>query len=272
MRHSILALALLPLIGVANAHASAPMTGQQPVTMPADTRLVLFNFDPNATYTVLARPNTITDIQLSPDEGLVTFALGDTVNWISAKTDGQGAHIFVKPIRPDLFTSGTLVTTKRTYQLTLRSVSDRARWYQRVSWNYPDMLIFQNLSAGRISAPASDANLIPASFVTTAANVSPAVGGQGSAGGSGYEKLNFEYQISGKAAFRPSQVFDDGRFTWIKMDARSQEMPAVFMLDNNGDPEIVNFVTKGDYIMVQRLAAGFLLKLGRDEVRIQKKS
>lgn len=269
---SLLFAALLSVAGASYAYQpDAPMTGQQPTTMPADTRLVLFNFDPNATYTILARPNAITDIQLAPDEQLVTFALGDTVSWITAKADGQGGHIFVKPIRSDLFTSGTLVTSKRTYQLTFRSMSDRARWYQRVSWNYPDMLIFQNLTTNRPSVPAAD--MIPLgspNAVLPALASAPAQGG-GNAVSVGYEKLNFDYKISGSAGFRPTQVFDDGRFTWIKIASNSQEMPAVFMLDARGEPEIVNFVTKGDYIMVQRLAPGFMLKLGKDEVRIEKK-
>ncbi|MFN9154173.1 MAG: TrbG/VirB9 family P-type conjugative transfer protein, partial [bacterium] len=38
------------------------------------------------------------------------------------------------------------------------------------------------------------------------------------------ERLNFDYRISGRAAFRPVQVLDDGRFTYIQMPASLQEM------------------------------------------------
>lgn len=278
MKHRLLLTALALInFAFAPAHVSAePIVGSIPTTMPADTKLVVFNFDPNASYTILARPNAITNIQLGPDEQLISLAMGDTVNWITAKVDGAGGHIFIKPIRADLFTSGTLVTNKRTYQLTLRSVSDRAHWYQRVSWQYPDMMVLGSLSSLTPPQTLQDPAMLPqaiglpASFASTPpsfAQSSPAASQRQS-----YERLNFDYAIEGKASFRPSQVFDDGQFTWIKIPHNSQEMPAVFMISSDGEMEIVNFVAKGDYIMVQRLAGGFMLKLGKQEVRITKKA
>ena len=269
------AIAGLFLLGLAPVlSAATPLVSQEPITMPADSKLVVFNFDPNASYTILARPNSITNIQLGPDEQLVALALGDSVNWISAKIDGQGGQILLKPLRSDIFTSGTLVTNKRNYQLNFRAVGDRAYWYQRVSWQYPDMIVLGSLNGQR--------PLISAPEVTTPSMPLLQYGGNGDlgmppsrtgspAGKTGFEKLNFDYAIEGKAAFKPTHVFDDGQFTWIKIPTASQEMPAVFMLTEGGDMEIVNFVTKGDYLMVQRLAPGFVLKLGKQEVRITKK-
>ncbi len=259
--------ALLPCFLSATAAAN-PLVTQPPVTMPADSKLVVFNFDPNASYTILARPNSITNIQLGPDEQLVALALGDTLNWISAKVDGLGGHILLKPIRPDVFTSGTMITNKRTYQLNFRAVGDRAYWYQRVSWQYPDMVVLGSLAGQKpfIEPPqpannALNTESIPALSTAPTNNSSK----------TGFEKLNFDYVVDGKAAFKPTQVFDDGKFTWLRIPSDAQEMPAVFMLTESGDMEIVNFVTKGDYLMVQRLAPGFVLKLGKQEVRITKK-
>lgn len=270
LRYIIGSVAAL-FVGVTSFNATAatatPLVSQVPVTMPADSKLVVFNFDPNASYTILARPNSITNIQLGPDEQLVALALGDTVNWISAKIDGPGGQILIKPIRSDIFTSGTMVTNKRTYQLNFRAVSDRAYWYQRVSWQYPDMVVLGSLNGQKpqISLPEPQFNPMPGMGDPILPSSKPA------AKSSGMDRLNFEYTIEGKAEFKPTHVFDDGQFTWIKLPADSQEMPAVFMISDTGDMEIVNFVSKGDYLMIQRLAKGFVLKLGKQEVRISKK-
>ena len=37
------------------------------IPMPGDTKLVVFSFDQNNTYTILARPRNITNIALHPD-------------------------------------------------------------------------------------------------------------------------------------------------------------------------------------------------------------
>ncbi|NHR04538.1 TrbG/VirB9 family P-type conjugative transfer protein [Chromobacterium haemolyticum] len=246
--------------------AAAPVVGQAPISMPADTRLVVFPFDPNNSFTIISRPNAITDIQLGPDEQLVALAAGDSTQWTFHKTDG---HIFVKPIRADLFTSATLVTSKRTYQLTLRSVSDRAKWYQRVSWQYPDLVL---LGDPNFKAPS---RAMPPD-IDFQSNSSGSIGSFGqyssapSQGGMYGEKLNFNYAVKGSADFAPKQVFDDGKFTWFRI-VGSQEFPAVFMINADSDIERVNWLVKGEFLIVQRLAPAFLLKIGKEEVRIVRK-
>ena len=113
----------------------------EPFPLPSDNRLVVFRYDANQTYTVLAVPGAVTDIAIGDDEELtIAPALGDSVQW---RVETAGRHVFVKPIKSDLFTSMTLVTTKRTYQVTLRSSPQGGKWYQRVSWEYPDIIIGQ---------------------------------------------------------------------------------------------------------------------------------
>lgn len=248
--------------------AIAPVTSafaeQKPIALPSDTRIVRFTYDPNNTYTILTRPMAVTNIQLSDDEELVAFALGDTVQWVT--TDSPG-HVFIKPIAPDLVTSGTLVTTKRTYQLTLRSSPENGIFFQQVTWHNPALIALRqqqqeaqrNMAEARLRSQEQAVEREQQRLQATV--VSPGVE---------LEKLNFDYSVKGKAKFAPTQIFDDGKFTWLRMPDH-QEMPAVFMLNEKGDAELLNFTIRDRYIVIQRLVPGLLLKLGKEEIEINRK-
>jgi type IV secretion system protein VirB9 len=85
------------------------------------------------------------------------------------------------------------------------------------------------------------------------------------------ERLNFDYRMRGDAAFRPSQAFDDGRFTYIQLPAALQETPAVFVAGESGEGQLVNYMTRGRFLIVQRLADRFLLRLGSSQVEVERR-
>lgn len=240
---------------------SASARGEmQSLPMPADNKLVIFNFDPNDTYTVLTMPDAVTDIQLMPEEKVSAMAIGDSVQWIIAKADG---HIFVKPIRPNIFTSATVVTDKRTYQITLRSSPIGGKWYQRVSWNYPELLIIAQQQAEERKKVDEDAKKKAAEEKREQQEMVVS-----KSSGSPVDNLNFEYEVSGDADFKPIQVFDDGKFTWLKMNKKAQELPALFLMAEDGKFELVNYIRQDEFLKVQRLFPRAVLKLGKAEVQI----
>ncbi len=82
------------------------------------------------------------------------------------------------------------------------------------------------------------------------------------------ERLRFSYAIEGDAPFRPQMVFDDGKFTWIRLAPNVQELPALFVLSGE-EVELVNYTQRGDYLLINRLVPGLLLKLGKAEVKVR---
>ncbi|WP_341744797.1 TrbG/VirB9 family P-type conjugative transfer protein [Azonexus hydrophilus] len=244
---AVAAVACLALSGTNVAYAEI-----KPIPMPSDARLVEFAFDPNDTFVVLARPRSVTNIALREGEEIVALALGDTFQWQVKDAPG---HLFVKPLRPNITTSATLVTNERTYQFTLQSSPEDGAWYQRVSFNYPDMMVRE------VARRQAKQNMVDAENTRLERQVVSR--------GVAIEKLNWDYSVDGKASFKPTQVFDDGRFTWVKMP-KTQDMPAFFMVNANGDPELINTHLKGDYVVVQRLVDRLLLKLGEDEVTVRR--
>lgn len=245
LRGILLALGVMSVVLPAQAEI-------KPIPMPADARLVEFPYEPNDTFIVLTRPKSITDIVLHQDEDVLGLALGDTFQWQVKEAKG---HIFVKPLRPNLSTSVTLVTTARTYQFTLQSSPEDGAWYQRVSFTYPQLLVIERerQAAVRRTNEAEQARL---DNQLASPRLSP-------------ENLNFEYAISGDASFKPVQVFDDGKFTWVRMP-KTQDMPAFFMVAEDGGIELINTHLRGDYVVVQRLVNKLLLKLGKTEVKVER--
>jgi type IV secretion system protein VirB9 len=81
---------------------------------------------------------------------------------------------------------------------------------------------------------------------------------------------NFNYEVTGEAAFKPVAVYDNGRFTWIQFSNANQSLPAVFYSGPNG-LEIVNYtpLNNGLAIVVNRLMDKMVLKIGPQEVLIQ---
>ena len=236
------------LIGAAGARTA--LAQPLPLAMPQDTRLVVFRYDANESYLLLTRPGAVTHLALEPDETVVALALGDTVQWI---VQDKGPNVFLKPIRADLYTSGTLVTNRRTYQLGLRSSPEGGAWYQRVSWTYPELLAIAREAPARAAAVVARPER---------ERMAP--------DGVPVERLNFDYRISGRAPFRPVQVLDDGRFTYIQMPASLQEIPALFVAGDSGEGERVNYLVRGRFMVVQRLADRFLLRLGRMQVSAER--
>jgi type IV secretion system protein VirB9 len=241
--------------------STSSMAELSATALPGDTRLVQFEYDADNTFLVLARPKSLTHIEFGADEKISTVAGGDTKNWELSPT-GDRRHLFVKPIYESMETSMTVITDKRTYQFVLRSTGPGAKWYQRVTWRYGQTMLMDLRAEDERQHRADQAARAKAeeeASVTLATNIRP-------------EDLRFGYEISGDAAFRPSSVFDDGKFTWIRMPADLNELPALFASSEGEALAVVNYVIKGEYMLAQRLMDQGVLKLGKQEVRFGRKA
>ena len=248
---------LIALSGViaSPAYAVLPATA-----LPGDSRLVQFEYDADNTFMVLTKPKAVTHMEFGPDEKIVTVAAGDTKNWEVNPTANR-RHLFVKPTFEGMETSLTVITDKRSYQFVLRSTGPGAKWYQRVTWRYGQTMLMdlkaeeeaQHVASRRAAAIEEEQ-----SVTTLVSGVRP-------------QDLRFDYEVTGEAPFRPVSVFDDGKFTWIRMPDRLNELPALFAALDGDELSIVNYVIKGDYILAQRLMDTGVLRLGRQEVRFSRK-
>lgn len=239
---------------------AGPAVYAQQIATPinGDTRLVTFDFDPDVTYLILTRPKSVTNVMLAPGEQVLSLVAGDTVNFVF-QVSASREHIFIKPKFEGLTTSASLITNKTTYQLILRSANETGKWHQRVTWNNPDMVL-QDVAASSRGEPQRDA-------ATLAEQPMRAGGGADSA--LVIDKLQFNYLITGTDAIKPAQVFDDGIRTYFRLPEGMQEMPALFTLKDS-EASLVNYAIKDGYLIAQGTGGVFLLKLGKQEVRVEK--
>jgi type IV secretion system protein VirB9 len=204
----------------------------------------IFPYSAGALYQIYASPGQITDIELEPGEQLIgsgPLAAGDTVRWIIGDTEsGNGdtrrVHIMVKPTRPAIQTNLVVNTDRRTYLIELRS---REKPYMpSVAWFYPEV----RSSRSKALPPMP---VIP-----------------------GMNQRRYRYVIDGdNPPWRPVNAYDDGRKVYIEFSPGIEqgEMPPLFVLGEDGKPEVVNYRAQKNVLIVDRLFAAAELRLGGEK-------
>jgi type IV secretion system protein VirB9 len=204
----------------------------------------VFPFSPGALYQIYASPGQITDIALEPGEQLTgsgPLAAGDTIRWIVGDTEsGNGdtrrVHIMVKPTRPSIETNLVINTDRRTYLIELRS---REKLYMpSVAWFYPED------RSGRSKALP----LTP--FIPE------------------MSERRYRYVIEGdNPPWRPVNAYDDGRKVYIEFSPgiAQGEMPPLFVVGQDGKPELVNYRVYRNILIADRLFAAGELRLGEEK-------
>ena len=248
---------LVPSLVLAAAPGKTVTVDVAAQAIPAhkENRIVRYTYSPDVIFRILSVPNLTTHLELGDDEGVKEQpAIGDQAQWI---VTGGPRHLFIKPLRFDLETSLTVVTNKRTYQFQL--ISGRAasaQVFQKVSFLYPDRELEVKLQKDNANA-AVEVEKMRLDDQVVATNVDPAT-------------LDFGYKIEGAARFKPTAVYTNGKFTFLVMP-NIQDSPAIFLLDDEENPSLINYQVKANMIVVERVATKLLLKLGNAEVKISKR-
>ncbi|MBB6592740.1 TrbG/VirB9 family P-type conjugative transfer protein [Ralstonia solanacearum] len=235
------------------ADAMNPMNpfngGAEPLAMPGDSRLVVFTYSRDQIFRVLTAPLKGTTIEFPDDEQIASEpAWGDSLRWESSTDNGN--HLYIKPHAAGLVNTLSVTTNKRTYEFTLVSSPLGGIFYQKVRFRIPEAVL------PKIKARADGEAREPGERPANTVGVSP-------------DKLNFDYSTSGSADFKPDAVFDDGKFIWMRMPATASEWPVALVKDGS-DYVVANFIRRGDYLVLQRLADVVALRSGSTEVTVRR--
>ena len=133
----------------------------------------------------------------------------------------------------DILVDPVITTDRRTYMIELRA--RESLYMPAVAWAYPAPPAGQ-----RLTVPA--APIIPAEAAR-----------------------NYRYGLTGdKPPWRPISVFDDGRRVYIVFPRGivQGEMPPIFVLGSDGEPQIVNSRIHQNILIVDRLFGAAELRLG----------
>lgn len=208
-----------------------------------------FAYDAHSRPLAECAPFHLCVVQLEQGESINNIELGDSARWLIGRsligTAQQGSwQVAFKPKSYDLATDAVITTNKRTYNIGL--VSRLGASTHVMNFYYPEETLSQS----------SD---VVSSAPSTASPVNIA-------------QLNFDYKIQGAhVVWRPSQVFDDGDKTFIKMPemADRYDLPVLYIYRDK-QTQIVNYRYRKPYYVVDGLfQAGILITgKGSHQVRV----
>lgn len=215
-----------------------------------DPRVKRFTYDVRDVFHVKAHYKFTSHIVLNDDEKIKHISVGDSLAWLIIP---KGNHLFIKPIEDRAETNMTVLTTERIYNFTLEA--DKADDHNdkelafSVSFYYPEDELAAALAKQQAMLMAEDRlkNSIQEEVVPNRA-IDP-------------DAWNFNYTRKGSDLYAPTRIFDDGEFTYFQFP-KEIDTPAIFLVDSNKKESLINFHVKGKYVVVQRIAAQFILRHG----------
>jgi type IV secretion system protein VirB9 len=221
------------------AAASPAAAGLQPVPAGGDPRLRVVGYDPLQVVEIRAVLGYQMMIEFDPAERIENVAIGDSLGW-QVVPSRKANLLFVKPMDRVAPTNMTVVTNLRRYSFALSVRPGPVRP------NDPDVIY-----SLRFAYPA------PAEPVVTAAAPAPEPP----------QDVNHAYSYAGSLQNLPQRIFDDGHATYFRF-AADASYPAIFAVEADHTEAVVNFHVTDGYIVVDRLAPGFVLRRGKEETRI----
>ncbi len=206
------------------------------------------------------RPLNFCSLQLQPGETPVEDpTLGDSVLWdaqvrVSKNSANPQVRIVIKPDEKATQTSLLVATDKRFYDVQL--IKSDTEYTHVLAFTYPTEIAAANRA--KITALANAKARKNSQIKAARARKSIPVDKKSVH----ISKLNFNYQIRGKAPFKPTRVFHDGRKTYIDLpDGYLGEKP-IFLAGNSAKTnEIVNSRWSGKRLTVDRvITSGTLVR------------
>jgi len=184
-------------------------------------------------------------IELQAGEIIQEERAGDTNRWEITPTASTVPYIAIKPlIKGNFETNYIIITNKRRYSFTLKTGANN-KYMSVVNFTYPEnaqeqwnkYYKLQNLKQ------SAQQNNVNNAYVPDGSN------------------FDFNYIINGSSNFKPTQVYTDGKKTYIKLpeSINNSELPIFHAETSSGRLKAVNarFIN-GQYIIDQKIEKGKL--------------
>jgi type IV secretion system protein VirB9 len=199
-----------------------------------DTRIRVLPYAGDEVYRLKGYVGYQIDLEFEPGETFVGLGTGDLDSLTFA---AQENHLFLKPRAGGIDTNLTVLTTRRAYHFDY-SASERR----------PDPSLGDVVYVLRFSYPQ-----LPDGAERIERRLA-------SAPSERWHNLNYGY--CGSPQLKPQSAWDDGIATRLRFGSQ-QELPAVFVRNDDGSESLVNFAVEGGELVVQRVAHRFILRRGR---------
>lgn len=197
--------------------------------------------------TVLAAPLQVSVVEFQRGEYIDTVTIGDTVRWKMKIIHSNGKeYVVFKPTDINIESNAIISTDKRIYHLRLVSTEDNFTPY--IGFVYGDEMIAYQRQVSAEKAKQEHFDSYKSDETDKVLSL---------------ENLNFNYEVRGKADWKPERIYDDGSKTYIKLPKRTytSEMP-ILLVSKGGQTVLVNYRTKKTAMIVDGVFDEIILVLG----------
>lgn len=237
-------LFFLCLFSILSLYPTLAAAESLPKSAGLDSRVQVFDYSPNDVYVINTKAGYASLIQLEDgefihDEGGLGMGLADSWN-IAVK----GNNIFFKPVSPMPDTNLILVTNKRTYAFMLTTSQKPNDVSYIARFNYP------------VVVKVSDSPVLP-EYVVKSHTLED-----------GREiyidaEFNKNYLYRGADNTKPTNVWDDGRFTYLRYNHAS-DLPVAYRVLPDNSEMLVNTHIENDTLVLQEIGSVYRLRLGNE--------
>lgn len=239
--HHAVLVACLAFTGIAHAESAPAPTPVPGYAVQASQAVTPYQYQPDRIYQVHTGLGITTQIELSPNEKILDYSTGFSTGWDLTRRDNV---FYIKPKNVDVDTNMMIRTATHSYIFELKVVATdwrtleqarRAGVQYKIAFTYPADTSFVGETAKVAKTAELDTSLVKG------------------------RDYNFDYDYATKSKkapwLVPVNVYDDGRFTYIKMSDLKQfptgNFPTVYMREReHGEDSVVNTTVEGNTIVV----------------------
>lgn len=176
------------------------------------------------------------DLEFEAGESFVGMGAGD----VEGLTFGaEGNHLFLKPRAAGIATNLTIITNRRTYHFDYQA-----------SERHPDAAVADVVYVMRFAyAPGPETVPVSPSLEQSFTQAVAA------------RPHNMHYGYRGSPGLKPLSAWDDGVQTHLLFGSR-QELPAIFVRNDDGTESLVNLSIEADEVTVHRVARELQVRRG----------
>jgi len=222
-----------------------------------------YEYEPNRIYQVRTGLGITTQIELSSNEEILDYSTGFSNGWDMSRRDNV---FYLKPKNVDVDTNMMVRTAAHSYIFELKVVATDWRALEqaknagvqyKIRFVYPGDAEF---------AAKRHADTAPQPELSTQLDKS--------------RQYNFDYQYATRtrqAWLVPANVYDDGRFTYVRMsDLKSiptGNFPAVFAREREDNEDfVVNTTVEGNTLIVHGTYPYLVIRHGKNVVGLRRNS
>ena len=208
--------------------------GTVPERGAIDSRVRVALYVPDQVYRLRGFVGYQIDLEFEAGESFVGLGAGDLESLTFA---AQANHLFLKPRAAGVDTNLTVLTSRGAYHFDY-SVSGRR----------PDADVEEVIYVLRFTYPPPPAREGDAALARALASASV--------------PRNLDYWYCGSPELKPLAAADDGVQTRLRFGPR-QELPAIFLRNDDGSESLVNFTVEGAEVIVHRVSRRLIVRRGQ---------